>query len=135
LNGYAIKDGDIINVSEFSLQFYWESHSEIIAWQIPCQNIWTIVNWVFANSADSFDIPPIRPEILAVPLSAPWLKIRETLDFIKKVKPKIVVPAHDWLNSELWNMIWDNWIKKVCEKVGSEYRNLHLGELGRFWNY
>ncbi|MDR3151136.1 MAG: MBL fold metallo-hydrolase [Candidatus Peribacteria bacterium] len=31
LNSYAVKDGDMINVSEFSLQFYGNNHSEIIA--------------------------------------------------------------------------------------------------------
>jgi hypothetical protein len=57
------------------------------------------------------------------------LKIRETLDFIKKVRPKIMVPTHDWLNSELWNIICDNWIKKVCEEVGCEYKEVHYGKI------
>ena len=39
---------------------------------------------------------PYRPvDILALPLSAPWLKLSEAIDYAKEIKPKICFPVHD----------------------------------------
>lgn len=37
----------------------------------------------------------MNPEILAVPTAAPWMKISEGIDFVQRLKPKIVFPIHD----------------------------------------
>ena len=34
-------------------------------------------------------------DILAAPLSAPWTKIAETVDFVRRVSPQVVFPIHD----------------------------------------
>jgi L-ascorbate metabolism protein UlaG (beta-lactamase superfamily) len=128
-NCVVAKNGDVRTVGAFDLRFYGENHAEIVEGEVPCQNIGVVVDGYFANSADSFDIPPVRPEVLAVPLSAPWLKLSESMKFIEAVKPKVVIPAHDGLNSELGNLICDNWVAKVCAGIGAEYKKVHFGEV------
>jgi L-ascorbate metabolism protein UlaG (beta-lactamase superfamily) len=34
-------------------------------------------------------------EILALPVAGPWMKIRESLEYVLKIKPKIAFPVHD----------------------------------------
>jgi L-ascorbate metabolism protein UlaG (beta-lactamase superfamily) len=123
------KNGDKVAVGVFGLEFYGENHAEIVTGEVPCQNIGTLVNGIFANSGDTFDIPPTTPEILLAPITAPWLKIEQTMDFITTIRPKIVVPTHDALNSDLGNTICDNWVSKACAAVTAEYKNIHYGEI------
>lgn len=125
------KDGDRVRVGKFDLEFYGGEHAEIVKGQVPCENIGVLVDGYFASSGDAFDLPPNRPAVLAAPISAPWLKLSETMDFIEKSGAKIVVSAHDALNSEFGNEVCDNWIEKCCEEVGAEYRNVHFGEVER----
>lgn len=121
--------GDKVGIGEFTLEFYGQDHAEILPGQVPCQNIGTVVDGVFANSGDSFDMPPVKVEVLAAPIAAPWMKLGETVEYIKANQPKIVLPAHDALNSEFGNSVCDNWIGKICEENGATYKAVHFGEI------
>lgn len=124
----VVKNGDRVNEA-FNLEFYGQNHAEIIKGQVPCQNIGVVVDGVFANSGDSFDAPPVRPEILLAPVTAPWLKIEETVDFVRSIRPKMVLPTHDGLNSAFGNTVSDNWVRKGCEAVSAEYKDIHYGSV------
>lgn len=36
-------------------------------------------------------------EIIALPIAAPWGSTTWAVDVAEKVKPKIIIPIHDWL--------------------------------------
>lgn len=43
-------------------------------------------------------LPPERPvEILAVPVMAPWMALKEAIDFERAVAPQVAIPIHDHL--------------------------------------
>jgi L-ascorbate metabolism protein UlaG (beta-lactamase superfamily) len=44
---------------------------------------------------DGWYDPGRAPDILALPVTAPWLKISDTLDYFKKMKPRVAFPVHD----------------------------------------
>ncbi|MDR0979660.1 MAG: MBL fold metallo-hydrolase [Candidatus Nomurabacteria bacterium] len=121
--------GDKTAVGVFGLEFYGENHAEIIPGEFLCKNIGTLVDGVFANSGDSFDLPPKMPAIIAAPVAAPWLRLSETMGFLKESGVKIVIPAHDALNSDFGNTVCDNWISKVCTENGAKYKKIHFGEV------
>ncbi len=47
------------------------------------------------HPGDSFDFKA-SCEILAMPLTGPWGSLREALEKVVKLKPKVVTPVHDW---------------------------------------
>src|SRR3989344_5423836 len=49
----------------------------------------------FFYSGDSFYQPQVPIEILALPVSAPWMRIEEAIEYAKVIKPKMVFPLHD----------------------------------------
>jgi hypothetical protein len=122
------KAGESYEIGGFKLDFFGKDHAAIIPGQIPCENIGVVVNGSIMNPGDSFDYSNIGAKVLFVPISAPWLKIAESMDFVDKVKPRIVIPVHDALLSDLGKSINDNWMKKACDKAGAEYRDLSFGE-------
>lgn len=81
----VVRDGDTYNVGGFKLDFFGKDHAAIIPGQIPCENIGVVIDDKIVNPGDSFDLPNIKPEVLFVPISAPWCKVSESVDFIKKL--------------------------------------------------
>lgn len=53
------------------------------------------------HPGDAYDGEPDRAvDVLALPLNAPWAAMRDTLDFVARIAPSIVVPIHDGLLTE-----------------------------------
>lgn len=47
------------------------------------------------HPGDSYETAPDEVNVLAVPLSAPWTKLGETVEFVRRVAPRTVFPIHD----------------------------------------
>lgn len=126
-NATAVKAGDHHEIGGFTLDFFGKDHSAIVPGQVPCENIGAVVNGSIVDPGDSFDLPNMRPRLLFVPIAAPWLKIAESMEFIDRAKPEMVVPVHDALLSELGETISNNWIKMACDGVNAKYAELRSG--------
>jgi L-ascorbate metabolism protein UlaG (beta-lactamase superfamily) len=125
----VIHGGDVANVGPFQLQFYGEQHAEIHPEFTMPNNVGLLVNGHIYYPGDSFTIPDReRPEVLLAPVSAPWLKIGETIDFVEAIKPKICIPTHNSLLSEIANSMTEQWLKGVCERHNTTYKHLNPGD-------
>lgn len=122
-NVNVVKHGDIVEIEDFRLKFFGESHASIEPGVIPCQNIGAVVNDAVVNPGDSFDYLPldVRAKVLCVPIAAPWLKVADSASYVRSTKPENVIPMHDAVLSELGRSYNNNWLKKVCDEVGAEY--------------
>ena len=129
-NSEVVKNGDIVKVGGFELKFFGDIHAPIVAGKIPCQNIGVAIDDKIMNPGDSFDIPSgmTRPEVLLVPSAAPWCRVSEGMEYIKTVKPKIAVPVHNAVLSDLGNGFNNNWLRMACEEVGAKLAPLEVGE-------
>lgn len=129
-NSEVVKNGDIVTVGGFELKFFGDIHASIVVGKIPCQNIGVVVDDKIMNPGDSFDIPSgmTRPEVLLVPSAAPWCKVSEGMEYIRAVKPKVAVPVHNAVLSNLGNGFNNNWLRMACEEVGAELVPLEIGE-------
>lgn len=47
------------------------------------------------HPGDSYEHAPTGVDVLALPLTAPWTKISETVDFVERVSPATLLPIHD----------------------------------------
>ena len=47
------------------------------------------------HPGDSYEHAPAGVDVLALPLTAPWAKIGETVEFIGRVSPTTLFPVHD----------------------------------------
>ena len=92
----AVTDGDLVNVEGFDLRFFGKDHASIIPGQVPCQNIGVVINGAIANPGDSFDMPPEKVQLLCVPISGPWCKTIESIEYFKSVLRTLIrlfIPA------------------------------------------
>jgi L-ascorbate metabolism protein UlaG (beta-lactamase superfamily) len=47
------------------------------------------------HPGDTYEYVPQDVDVLALPLSAPWTKSSETVDFLRQVAPTVMFPIHD----------------------------------------
>jgi L-ascorbate metabolism protein UlaG (beta-lactamase superfamily) len=59
------------------------------------------------HPGDSYETAPEGVDVLALPLAAPWGKVSETVDFVKRVSPTTLFPIHDRTIAELaYGIYW-----------------------------
>lgn len=59
------------------------------------------------HPGDTYAYVPDRVDVLALPLGAPWCKVSETVDFVRRVSPATLFPVHDRTISELsYGIYW-----------------------------
>ena len=54
---------------------------------------------VLFHPGDAYDAAPGVVDVLAVPINAPWTAVRDTIDFVRRIAPRSIVPIHDGLLS------------------------------------
>lgn len=66
---------------------------------------------------DSFAIPEQQQiDTLALPVSAPWMKMSEAMDFCKTINAKLVFPTHDAILSDAGKSLVDRLVSGVSNQ-------------------
>ena len=116
-----VHDGDTAEVGPFSLAFYGSRHA-VIHSSIPViDNVGVMVNNTLFYPGDAFTVPPVSVDTLAVPSSAPWLKIGETMDYVTAVAPKRSFPTHEMVSSVIGKNMANDRIRTVTEAAGGQF--------------
>lgn len=125
----AVEPGQTIVTGAFTLQFFGGKHA-LIHESIPqVGNIGVMVNDTLYYPGDSFVLPEGKSvTALALPVSAPWLKIGEAFDFLAAVKPRICFPTHNAILSDTGMTIVDAQISTVCATNQVVYQSLKPGQ-------
>ena len=74
--------------------------------------------------ATPLHVPDVDVETLLLPVSAPWLKLAEAIDFVRAVAPARAFPVHDAMLSDIGAAGVDRWMEL---KGGTDYRRLAPG--------
>lgn len=116
-----------VKVGNFDIEVFGHDHA-VIYEKVPCQNRAILVDNYLYYPGDSFTLPEMSVEVLAVPVSAPWMKSSEAIDFIKAVKPKKVFPTHNGMLSEFGEHVVYLMPEEIAKEIGVEWRVLQTGE-------
>lgn len=60
-------------------------------------NIGYLLGGRLLHPGDALTVPDFDVEILAVPVMAPWMALKEAVDFERAVAPQVAIPIHDAL--------------------------------------
>jgi len=124
----AIHHGDFIEAGPFTLEFFGDLHAEIHR-SIPLvQNCGVMVNGQVYYPGDSYTLPDRAVEVLAVPTSAPWLKIGDVIDFVAAVRPNRSFATHNAHLSEFGHTLNNGRVKATTEAGGGEFTYLEIGD-------
>lgn len=98
---------------------FGEKHAYIYKTVPEVVNTGYFVNKRLWYPGDAFYDPGRRPEILALPVAGPWMKISEAIDYGIALRPKIVIPVHDGILSSPGAFY--RWPKEVFEAEGVKF--------------
>ena len=119
----------MLQLEHFTLSFFGEQHALIHVDITRNQNIGVMVNSDFYYPGDSFTLPAdASVPVLALPVSAPWLKIAESIDFLKAIKPDRCFPTHNAILSEEGQGIVDRLLTNVAQEIDTTYLPLKPGD-------
>lgn len=123
-----VQDGDVIEVGPFTLAFYGSRHAVIHETVPTVDNVGVMVNDVLYYAGDSYTVPPVPVNTLAVPIGAPWLKIGDAMDYVTAIAPKRSFPVHEMVLSQIGKTMTHDRIRTVTERGGGEFTVLETGE-------
>lgn len=124
---FAVSPGDTFVAAGMTVRAHGGQHA-VIHPDIP-----RIVNVAFAvdtpdgplyHPGDSFHVPDEEIATLFVPVSAPWLKLAEAIDFARAVKPERAFALHDSLLVEAGQQMVTGHMTRLS---GTHYMRLEPG--------
>jgi L-ascorbate metabolism protein UlaG (beta-lactamase superfamily) len=124
----AVYHGDHYPVGPFTIEFMGDLHAQIHHSIPVIENRAVLINDKVFYPGDSFTLPDREVEILAVPTSAPWLKIGEVMDFVAAIKHKKSIATHNALLSDFGHALNNGRVKQLTEAQGGEFTYLLNGE-------
>lgn len=91
----VVNHNESLFLGDIPLFGFGEKHAQMHS-SIPLSsNMGYMIDDRFWYPGDSFTNPGRSVEILALPVSGPWMKIGEAMDFALEIKPKVAFPVHD----------------------------------------
>lgn len=124
----VVKHGDKITIEPFELEFFGEKHA-VIHESIPVvDNVAVLVDGSVYYAGDSYTLPGVPVDALAVPIGAPWLKIGDAMDYTLAIKPRHAFPVHDAPLSQIGKTMTRARIEWATQQGGGEFHVLEPGE-------
>ncbi len=122
----AVGAGDDFTAAGFGVRAYGGRHAVIHPDVPSVANLGYLVDGSVYHPGDSFDVPAgATVDTLFVPVSAPWLKAADSIDFVRAVKPRRAFALHDALLNDNGYGLVDGLMTRLS---GAGYRRLHAGE-------
>lgn len=89
-----VQAGDELDVG-VPVRVFGRDHAVIHDDLKPIPNAAYLVGGRLLHPGDSFTVPSVPVEILALPVSAPWMALKEAVDYLRAVAPRVAVPIHE----------------------------------------
>lgn len=90
----AVHAGDTFDVGT-PVAVFGVNHAVIHADLPTVTNASYLIGGRLLHPGDSLTVPEVEVEILAVPAAAPWMAIKEGIDFYRAVAPAVAFPIHE----------------------------------------
>jgi L-ascorbate metabolism protein UlaG (beta-lactamase superfamily) len=129
LPSHTVTTGDIITAGPFTLAFHGGHHATIHESIAPISNLGVLINDLVYYPGDSFTLTHSPIDTLALPVSAPWMKISEAIDFMKLIKPRFAFPTHDKTLSPEGKAIADRLIGASAKANDIHYERIESVEI------
>lgn len=117
----AVEAGSIVTAEPFTLEFFGGEHAIIHPDYPKIPNLGVMVNETVYYPGDSFAQADRPVDTLALPVAAPWLKLSESIDFLRTVKPRFAFPTHDAILSTTGKQLVDHMLSDISKQIGIKY--------------
>lgn len=82
-------------VKEVLIEAFEGKHEEIFEEIGQVQNTGYFIDNKLFYPGDSYIDPKKAVDVLALPVAGPWCRIKNSIEYALKIKPRVVFPVHD----------------------------------------
>jgi L-ascorbate metabolism protein UlaG (beta-lactamase superfamily) len=125
---HVVRHGDEFQTAGFDVKVFGEWHAKNHPDVPLVQNVGFMINDEVFYPGDALTVPGVDVPTLLVPTNAPWLKLLETIDYLRTIRPARAYSTHDGLINDIGLMLVDNFLKQESEKQHADMRRLKVGE-------
>jgi L-ascorbate metabolism protein UlaG (beta-lactamase superfamily) len=97
VTGLVVHQGDTLDIG-VQIGVYGREHAVIHPDLPNIPNVGYLLANRFFYAGDAFTVPGIPVEIAAVPVGAPWMRMSESVDWLRILRPRVAIPVHDYGN-------------------------------------
>jgi L-ascorbate metabolism protein UlaG (beta-lactamase superfamily) len=92
----VVHPGDRVRIGGTTIEVMGGLHAAVYGDVPGCTNAaYLIDDGALLHPGDSFTVPGLDVDVLAVPVDGPWLKLAEAVDYVRAVGPRVAVPVHE----------------------------------------
>jgi L-ascorbate metabolism protein UlaG (beta-lactamase superfamily) len=125
----VVLPGQALSVGGLTVEVVGGRHAVTWNGYPNCANVGYVVgdgNQTVYHPGDSLFVPSAKVDVLLTPVSGPWFKLGEGIDFIRAVAPQRAFPIHDrMLSADIGMSNVDGWLE---EEGQTDYTRAALGE-------
>jgi L-ascorbate metabolism protein UlaG (beta-lactamase superfamily) len=123
----VVHDGDELELGRLGVAVAGRDHA-VIHPDVPVvPNVGYLVGGRLFHPGDAFTVPGQTVEVLAVPAGAPWLKLAEAVDYLRRVAPRVAFPVHEKVLSEGGISIHYRQLEQLGARGGTRFEVLDDG--------
>ena len=90
-----VSQGEEIEIQGINIKGVGVKHAPIYRDYEQVENTGYFFDNKLFYPGDAFTVPENPVDILAFPVTAPWCKISEAMDYVLSVRPRVAFPVHD----------------------------------------
>jgi L-ascorbate metabolism protein UlaG (beta-lactamase superfamily) len=120
--------GDELAVGPFAVTVHGSEHA-VMHPDIPViANVGYLLDGGLYHPGDAYFAPQAPVSVLLLPTSGPWLKLSETVDYVRAVRPQQIVQIHELLLSDFGLSFTDSLLGEQGKLTGLPLTVLPTGE-------
>lgn len=117
-----------LTVGAVSIKGFGTQHAVIHASLPLIQNTGLYIADRLWYPGDAFPQLPVHPEIIALPIAGPWMKMSDAIDYAISIKPSMCFNVHDALLSEAGLAVHHRMLGSILEPRGITYMTMENGQ-------
>ncbi|MGV9597562.1 MBL fold metallo-hydrolase [Streptosporangium sandarakinum] len=124
----TVRHGDTFDTAGFEVKVVGEWHAPNHP-DIPAvRNTGFLVDEEVFYPGDAFTPPGTEVPTLLVPTNAPWMKMAEMVEYLRRIRPARAFSTHDGLLNDAGLGLIDGWLEREGEQQKADIRRLKPGE-------
>lgn len=124
----SVAAGDKLALGPFAITVHGSEHAAMHPDLPVIANVGYLLDGGLYHPGDAYFVPEAPVSVLLLPTSGPWLKLSETVDYVRAVRPQQIVQIHELLLSDFGLSFTDGLLGEQGHLTGLPLTVLPAGE-------
>ena len=132
ISSEVVGGGESGDVHGIEVRGFGTQHEKVFGNEPNVENTGYLIGNKLFYPGDALHNPGTSVDILALPVSGPWLSMSDALAYARELAPQSVFPVHEGLLNEQGEEITYRWASTVLEKLNIKFIALKKGSSHTF---